>query len=108
MYKAYHFKLPENMLSKFEFANAGYYSLRNKNKFKVKFARTTLKHNCLSSKGIKLFNSIPDQISSIPTLLGFKKKYKIHIDITVYLILPIASLSPAQLSVRRMYYYIIS
>ena len=79
MYKAYHFALPVKMQSKFESADSSHYSLRHKNKFKIKFVRTTLKHNCLSVNGIKLFNSLPDNISSTPTLLGFKKKYKCYL-----------------------------
>ena len=79
MYKAYHSQLPETMQKNFELTNTGKYSLRNINKFKIRFVRTTLKHNCLSIHGVKLFNSLPHEISSIPTLLRFKKKYKHHL-----------------------------
>ena len=38
------------------------YCLRSKGKFKVKFARTTLKSNCISIYGVKLYNSLSKSI----------------------------------------------
>ena len=71
MFKAYHSQLPINMQNNFELSHVGQYSLRNRNKFKIRFVRTTLKHNCLSIYGVKLFHSLPYDITSIPTLSRF-------------------------------------
>ena len=79
MYKVYHSQLSTKLQNKFELSKDGHYSLRNKNKFKIRFVRTTLKHKCLSIYGVKLFNALPYEISSASTLSRFKSILKSYL-----------------------------
>ena len=73
MFKAMKAQLPGNLQNKFELTNSECYTLRSYNKFKVKFARTTtLKHKCISVYGVKLYNSLPKNLTSIPNISSFK------------------------------------
>ena len=51
----------------------------NSNTFKQVFARTTLKSQCISVQGIKLWNSLENSIKSAKHIFMFRKLYKIQI-----------------------------
>ena len=80
MFKAKKVQLPSNLQNKFELTNSDCYTLRSYSKFKMKIVRTTLKHKCISVYGVKLFNSLPNNLTSIPNISSnissFKTKYK--------------------------------
>ena len=76
MYKAYNFELPINLQNKFELVkNTERYTLRCHNKFKVKYMRTTKMSHCISSYGVKLYNSLPEYLGSKKNLLSFENDY---------------------------------
>ena len=76
MYKAYNSQLPVNLQSKFELVkNTERYTLRCHDKFKVNYVRTTQMSHCISSYGVKLYNSLPESIRSKPNILSFKVSY---------------------------------
>ena len=80
MFDAYRMKLPSNLQSKFSIhQDQSNYNLRSGNRFKVSYVRTTKKQQCLSVLGVKLFNSLPNFIASLPNIHLFKKYLKIHI-----------------------------
>ena len=77
MYKVFNKSLPRNLLERFDIKHENtFYNLRSKHYFKLRFARTTQKQMCLSYCGIKLWNSISEEISKCQTLQLFKSKYK--------------------------------
>ncbi len=76
MYKIHSKELPPNLLDKFNLVgDTGRYVLRNHDKFKVKHKRTTKMAHCLSSYGVKLYNSLPTSLTSLKNVLLFKRKY---------------------------------
>ena len=52
------------------------YSTRQKHKFAVKYARTSIKSKCLSVYGVKLWNKVPSSISLDSSFLSFKRNYE--------------------------------
>ena len=68
--------LPMNIQQKFMSNVDNKYCLRSKDKFKVKFARTTLKSNCISIYGVKLYNSLSKSIIEAKNVFCFKNMYK--------------------------------
>ena len=77
MYKVFNKSLPRNLLERFDIKHENtFYNLRSEHYFKLRFARTTQKQMCLSFCGIKLWNSISEEISKCQTLQLFKSKYK--------------------------------
>ena len=82
MYKALHLELPTNLQKMFILhKDTDCYKLRSFDKFKVCFARTNHKANCLSIYGVSLFNSLPNSLTSARSIMSFKKRYmKILID----------------------------
>ena len=80
MYIAYRRNLPINLQSKFSLSNIEQkYNLRSKSKFKIRYARTTKSQHCLSVLGVRMFNSLPDCIASLPNIHLFKKHLKNYI-----------------------------
>ena len=80
MYSAYQGKLPDNLQSKFTLSNDDQkYNLRSKIKFKIRYVRTTKSQHCLSVIGVKMFNSLPNLIASLPNIHLFKKHLKNYI-----------------------------
>ena len=76
MYKAFHLELPESLQRMFNLhKDTGCYKLRNFDKFKVCFAHTKHKANCLSIYGVSLFNSLPSSLTSTRSVMLFKKRY---------------------------------
>ena len=55
------------------------YSTRQKHKFAVKYARTSIKSKCLSVYGVKLWNKVPSSISLDSSFLSFKRNYKSYL-----------------------------
>ena len=76
MYHANLKLLPANVQPKFTSNIYNCYTLRSKNKFKVNRARTTIKSICLSIYGVRLFNSLPENIIAAKSLFCFKCLYK--------------------------------
>ena len=73
MFKANMKILPVNVQQKFISNTDHRYCLRNTNRFKVQHARTTLKSNCISIYGVKLFNCLPKSIVEAKNVFCFKK-----------------------------------
>ena len=80
MYKAFSNKLPQNIQSYFTKSFSGNeYRTRQKNCFKQKYTRTTKRQYCLSNIGVKVWNSLNENIKSCDNLNSFKKLLKDHI-----------------------------
>jgi len=80
MYNAYRNKLPCNVQSYFEVGNSiNEYTTRQKDKFKTQFVRTSLKSNCISVVGVKIWNVLPDHIRSSMNICVFKKQMTKHL-----------------------------
>ena len=60
----------------FQVNHNDHYNLRKKQHFKLKQIRTKQKEMCLSVQGIKLWDSIPDEIKNSRTVDIFKLRYK--------------------------------
>ena len=76
MYTA-HIKLsPNNLLLLISLDSDRGHITRQNNTFKQVFARTTLKSQCISVQGIKLWNSLENLIKSANNILMFRKLYK--------------------------------
>ena len=80
MYKAKYESLPSNIQQLFTNKQESlYYSTRQKHKFAVKYARTSIKSKCLSVYGVKLWNKVPSSISLDSSFLSFKRNYKSYL-----------------------------
>ena len=76
MFKAHNNELPTNLQNKFSLVkNSEAYNLRCCDKFKTNFVRTTQMSHCISSYGVKLYNSLPMIITSKRHIVSFKKSY---------------------------------
>ncbi len=76
MYKAHMRVLPVNIQTKLISNRSNDYCLRNRNKFKVRHARTNLKANCLSIYGVKVFNNLSKGLTEAKNVFCFKRLYK--------------------------------
>ena len=74
LYKAVNKSLPKN-LQKHYMYNEIVPVYNTRNKFILKYARTTLKSMCVSIKGSKLWNAICDKLKSCKNVYTFKKLY---------------------------------
>ena len=80
MYRAYYCQLPSNLQVLFKqskFDNK--YTTRFANKFKICYTRRTLKANCISILGSKLWNDLPVYLVNITNMHRFKYEYKKYI-----------------------------
>ena len=72
MYKAHKKLLPDNLQLLISLdSDRGHITRQNNT-----FARTTLKSQCISVQGIKLWNSLENSIKSANNILTFRKLYK--------------------------------
>ena len=80
MYKANKNTLPTNLqsMSKENTVNKNY-NFRNKQEYFHKYVRTKQKQMCLSVLGIKLWNSLDNEIKNSKTICSFKSKYKYYL-----------------------------
>lgn len=78
MYKARYKQLPRNIQTMFRDREGGY-GLRGELNFKTIRTRTTMKSFCISSCGVKIWNSIEVEIKQSPNIHTFKKRYKKYI-----------------------------
>ena len=62
MYKVKKMILPNNLLQLLHLEENNVYNTRNSNKFRCKYARTNIKKMCISVTGIKLFNTLSDDL----------------------------------------------
>ena len=76
MFNAYHSKLPKKLQTFFSIGDNLCYKTRQSNKFKVKYKRTNVKAFCVSSKGPKLWNSLPNSATETKSINIFKIKLK--------------------------------
>ena len=76
MYKAHRKLLPNNLLLLISLDSDRGHITRQNNTFKQLFARITLKSQCISVQGIKLWNSLENSIKSANNILMFRKLYK--------------------------------
>ena len=67
--------LPENLQNLFIFSSNNE-DHRRKFNFKHQFARTTLKQMCISVAGVKLWNSLQNDIKGCLNIFQFKKNLK--------------------------------
>ena len=80
MYKANSKMLPKNLQLMFKDSSSQKtYSLRNKHDCHYKYVRTKQKQMCLSIYGIKLWNSMQNEIKYSKTIISFKSKYKLYL-----------------------------
>ena len=79
MYIAEKKLLSLNILKKFSFQVSTNQNIRNRNKIRQKFARTTLKSMCISVHGIKLWNDLNENIKKCENVKLFVKYYKLEI-----------------------------
>ena len=75
MYKARNNQLPGNIQKMFSDREGGY-NLRGENDFKTQVSRTTLKCFCITIYGVKLWNSMNEDIKLCTSKNRFKKRYK--------------------------------
>ena len=80
MYKANKNTLPTNLQSMFKENTVNKnYNFRNKQEYFHKYVRTKQKQMCLSVLGIKLWNSLDNEIKKSKTIYSFKSKYKYYL-----------------------------
>ena len=75
MFKAKHKLLPKNIQDLFQI-NDNCYCTRQYGKFNHKYVRTSLKYKCVSVYGVKLWNGLNDELSSISSVFKFKVMLK--------------------------------
>ena len=77
VYRAYHNNLPTNLQSYF-MLNRGTvsYDMRSRDKFKIKYVRTSLRSKLVSIIGPKLWNQLPQSIRECVNIESFKKALK--------------------------------
>ena len=76
MYKAFHHILPSNIQCLFENKPQELHVTRQKNRFTVKYVRTTLKSKSVSVTGVKLWNNLNNSLISSITIHSFKRNVK--------------------------------
>ena len=79
MYKVSKKSLPSNLLAMFDIKQPNeFYNLRSKSKemFELKYVRTEQKQMSLSIHGVKIWNSIDEDIKTCKSIHSFKTKYK--------------------------------
>ena len=79
MFKAYHHMLPHKLQALFskKTYDVDKMATRQINKFNIPLCRTTLKQMCISVQGVKLWNSLSeDMINNTRTIHSFKKRMK--------------------------------
>ena len=80
MYKANNNILPKNLQSLFIDNNTIHiYNLRKKHEYYTKYVRTRQKQMCLSIHGVKLWNSLSQEIKKSTYTHSFKIKYKLYL-----------------------------
>ena len=77
VYRAYHNNLPTNLQSYF-MLNRGTvsYDMRSRDKFKIKYVRTSLRSKLVSIIGPKWWNQLPQSIRECVNIESFKKALK--------------------------------
>ena len=82
MYQVSKKSLPSNLLANFHIKQKNeFYNLRSKSKemFELKYVRTEQKQMSLSIHGVKIWNSIDEDIKTCKSIHIFKSKYKTHL-----------------------------
>ena len=75
VHRAFYHKLPLLLQASFERVNHRY-ACRRQNKFQMRYSRSTISSQSLISVGTKLWNNLPQQISSIKSFHKFKSCVK--------------------------------
>ena len=81
MYKAKNILLPANIQYLFDTKEHLNYNLRGRNKFSSKYARTKTKIMCVSVVGVKIWNTIVNNIQDAESLQTFLKMYELCIEL---------------------------
>ena len=77
MYKAFHKLLPCNLQKYFTIKSNVYgIETKQKNMFYQSYVRTTKKQHCISVAGVKLWNSLNNNLRNSHSVQMFLKKYK--------------------------------
>ncbi len=78
MYEAYHSNLPTNLQTYFTLVHENSdHNTRQRDNFRVTFARTTLRKSSLIWQGVFIWNSLEENLKKSKTLASFKKQYKL-------------------------------
>ena len=75
MFMAHNNKLPQKIQNMFE-RRESHYCLRGTQMFRRNIVRTNKKSQCISVKGVRLWNKLNDCFKRSNTLKTFKKQYK--------------------------------
>lgn len=77
MYKAENKMLPDSLMKRFvKVEHIHDYNTRNKKNFSVKRTKSNLMGCCMSVRGVKVYNSIPNEIKNAKTVKIFTNKIK--------------------------------
>ena len=77
-YKARHQLLPVNIQRWFRDRD-DHYNLRRRQNFRQQMAHGTLKSMCVSVRGVKMWNDLPESMQEIKFPARFKKQLKIYL-----------------------------
>ena len=75
LHKAHNHQLPKNIQRLFQKREGGY-NLRGEYNYKILNRRTTMKSFCVSTAGVKLWNSLSEEQKQCPNIKHFKAMYK--------------------------------
>ena len=78
MFKAHHNNLPPCMQRLFK-ARETHYQLRGTHIFEGVTVKTNAKERCLSVRGVRLWNSLDNELKTCKSITKFKKMYKTKI-----------------------------
>ena len=76
MFKAFHNLLPLNLQKLFIVSSNNRYCTKQNSYFKQNYVRTTRKQMCISVCGVKLWNTVKNEIKNCKKVYIFKKMYK--------------------------------
>lgn len=72
-------QLPKNIIELLGLEQNSTYNTRNVNKYHHKLTRTNVKFNCVSVRGVILYNELPENLICSQNCYQFKKRYKTYI-----------------------------
>lgn len=75
MYEVKHNKIPQSLQLMFTQRESNY-NFRGTCMFNRPYVRTTLRQHCLSSKGVKLWNTFSDDLKEATSVFQFKSIFK--------------------------------
>ena len=79
MYKYVHGLTPGIFDNKFEINQNNVYNIRNYNVFRVQRPRLNIYKKSITYRGATIWNSLPESLNILPSLIIFKEKLKLYI-----------------------------